>query len=97
MPVDEFGNLTGEPETPREFPEQAVRVESGPIQFGDDWPGLFLRGKHCAWAWGNLKMALELLDKIPLPPETSVFMKPALLGLLRDLQSPLVKPKRPPT
>jgi hypothetical protein len=22
------------------------RVGSGPVQFGDDWPGLFLRGDH---------------------------------------------------
>lgn len=24
------------------------RVETGPLQFGDDWPGLFIRGDECA-------------------------------------------------
>jgi hypothetical protein len=30
----------------RVFPEQETRVESGPIRFGDDWPGYFIRGDH---------------------------------------------------
>lgn len=25
-------------------PEDRSRVESGPVQFGDDWPGIFFRG-----------------------------------------------------
>ncbi|MGD0904958.1 MAG: hypothetical protein ABR924_18805 [Terracidiphilus sp.] len=29
------------------LPEQNPRVESGPIRFGEDWPGLFLRGDSC--------------------------------------------------
>lgn len=28
----------------RKFEEQETRVESGPIQFGSDWPGVFFRG-----------------------------------------------------
>ena len=28
----------------RKFPEQKPRVETGPIQFGNDWPGIFVRG-----------------------------------------------------
>lgn len=28
------------------LPEQPERVETGIIQFGDDWPGHFMRGKH---------------------------------------------------
>jgi hypothetical protein len=28
----------------RKLPEQKDRVETGAIQFGDDWPGLFVRG-----------------------------------------------------
>lgn len=39
----------------RKLPAVADRVESGPIQFGDDWPGLFLRGDS-AFAF-----AIELL------------------------------------
>lgn len=29
------------------FPEQSIRVETGVIQFGSDWPGVFIRGDHC--------------------------------------------------
>lgn len=32
----------------RRLEEQEERVETGPIQFGDDWPGFFLRGDDCA-------------------------------------------------
>lgn len=30
----------------REFPTQEQRVETGPIQFGADWPGIFIRGDN---------------------------------------------------
>lgn len=26
------------------LPDGMQRMESGPVQFGDDWPGIFLRG-----------------------------------------------------
>jgi hypothetical protein len=28
----------------RSLPHDGPRVETGPVQFGDDWPGLFVRG-----------------------------------------------------
>lgn len=30
----------------RVLPEQKVRVETGPIKFGDDWTGVFIRGDN---------------------------------------------------
>ena len=30
----------------RRFPAQKERVETGPIMFGDDWPGVFIRGDN---------------------------------------------------
>lgn len=39
----------------RKFARVKNRVESGAIQFGDDWPGLFLRGDDAAY----LSMAIE--------------------------------------
>jgi hypothetical protein len=30
------------------------RVSSGPVQFGNDWPGLFIRGDHA------LKVAMSI-------------------------------------
>ena len=47
----------------RKFPKQEKRVETGPIQFGDDWPGLFIRGDNA------LGFALALKD-LNLPETT---------------------------
>jgi len=30
----------------REFPKQEKRVETGVVRFGDDWPGVFIRGDN---------------------------------------------------
>jgi len=30
-------------------PADGERVETGPVQFGDDWPGLFIRGDHALY------------------------------------------------
>lgn len=43
----------------RELPAQEPRVESGTIQFGTDWPGVFIRGDSAAWAAMLLKTLLE--------------------------------------
>lgn len=32
----------------RVLPAQDERVETGVTRFGDDWPGLFVRGDDCA-------------------------------------------------
>lgn len=51
----------------REFPEQEKRVECGAIQFGDDWPGLFLRGDSAIAFGMYLKMFLAMGHKAGLP------------------------------
>ncbi|HDY89221.1 MAG TPA: hypothetical protein ENH82_14035 [bacterium] len=28
------------------FPELPKRIETGPVQFGEDWPGIFIRGDN---------------------------------------------------
>lgn len=35
------------------------RVESGPLQFGDDWPGLFIRGDN---SFGLMLAIQEVVD-----------------------------------
>jgi hypothetical protein len=30
----------------RKLPAVDQRVETGPVQFGDDWPGVFIRGDN---------------------------------------------------
>lgn len=35
--------------TIRKLPAVDDRVETGPVQFGDDWPGVFIRGDNAAY------------------------------------------------
>lgn len=55
----------------RKLPAQAERVESGPIQFGDDWPGVFIRGDGAGYyalllrqfLAGDLNLQRDFFDK----------------------------------
>lgn len=35
-------------------PEGIARVETGPVQFGEDWPGVFFRGDNAAMIGGSI-------------------------------------------
>ncbi len=59
----------------RQLPAQEERVETGAVQFGDDWPGIFIRGDN-AFAFA---MAIEFMDGSPL----YMAQVKALAGLLR--------------
>lgn len=64
------------------LPWMAERVETGPIQFGNDWPGTFIRGDHAA----HYAMYLQqLLDG--RMSQADVIGTAVLRGLLSDLQS----------
>lgn len=45
----------------RKFARVKNRVESGAIQFGDDWPGLFLRGDCAKYLSLSIKQTLSNL------------------------------------
>lgn len=65
----------------RRFPAEETRVESGPIMFGDDWPGLFMRGKDAHMYAGFLR---ELIfDRADM----GLITKRVLMGLLDNLES----------
>lgn len=58
------------------------RPETGPMQFGADWPGVFIRGDnafHYAWA---LQKILDALDSSANPINVSVAR--GLVELLRS-------------
>lgn len=74
MPLDQ---------TVRKLPSVEHRVESGPVQFGDDWPGVFIRGDDAIFFARHLR---TLLDVKILGPEW-YFSKQVILGLLSDLES----------
>jgi hypothetical protein len=66
----------------RKFPATPVRVETGPIRFGDDWPGVFIRGDN-ALAFANV---LEQVLRLHVP-EANWTARSMLGGLLSDLRS----------
>jgi hypothetical protein len=43
----------------RKLPAQAERVETGPVQFGDDWPGVFIRGDNAFYIAMCLRRVVE--------------------------------------
>lgn len=45
------------------LPATDQRVETGAVQFGDDWPGVFIRGDSAAFFAMNLRSLLDEKDK----------------------------------
>lgn len=39
------------------------RVETGPVQFTGDWPGVFIRGDNALWLAFQIRQYLERLPK----------------------------------
>jgi len=90
----------------RKLPAQAERVETGPVQFGDDWPGVFIRGDNAAMHAMNLEavcrgeggaLALIALDGLRrllagavVGPARELFKVDAPLDRLRGPLPPLV-------
>jgi len=48
------------------------RVETGAIQFGDDWPGLFIRGDNAHALMISIRKLTELLADHPNPGVANV-------------------------
>jgi len=61
------------------MPHKGTRVETGVVQFGDDWPGVFIRGDN-AFAYARALNAL-------LEGRADVLMTARVNGLLRLLQA----------
>lgn len=55
------------------------RMESGPTQFGDDWPGLWLRGDSC--------FAYALALKAERSQKADAFSRAGVDGLITALES----------
>lgn len=72
----------------RQLPAVEQRVESGPIQFGDDWPGTFIRGDN-AFAYAMyLRLLLGAIDTSSDPSfkriAITVECVRGLMGLLQE-------------
>jgi hypothetical protein len=62
-------------------PSDQPRVESGALQFGDDWPGLFLRGDD------SLMTAMQIeiiLNQLPNGVSGEVLIAAKWLSSLKD-------------
>lgn len=75
----------------RQFPAAETRIESGPIQFGEDWPGTFIRGDHAAMFAQHLEEVLKAT--LPIHPISIAILQGLLSGLrscdlTRDEKSP---------
>lgn len=71
----------------RRFPAQEKRVECGPIAFGNDWPGLFIRGDTAAFYAMYLR---ALIDETPsAEPELfrSIIARNVMVALANALES----------
>jgi hypothetical protein len=41
----------------------AGRIETGPVQFNDDWPGVFIRGDNAAFMALALSTVIDAIDQ----------------------------------
>lgn len=65
------------------------RVETGPVQFGDDWPGLFIRGDN---AFG-MKMVIDsAITQLDMTNPAAHLTKIQLEGISQTLGGCIVTP-----
>ena len=58
--------------TVRIIPAAEPRVETGAIQFGNDWPGYFIRGDNAAGLMLNLREVEYVLEQHGIMPEVAL-------------------------
>ena len=68
-------------DTIRVLPHDGPRVESGPVQFGDDWPGVFLRGDNALGYARALREILDGSDEATSHPLTRLKLRGLLIAL----------------
>lgn len=59
-------------------------VETGPVQFGDDWPGLFVRGEDALVLRQAIVDVVRLLETLPLDATKPLMRQNGLLVQLAD-------------
>lgn len=70
----------------RILPSQEERVETGPVKFGEDWTGVFIRGDNALFYVMSLQNLLERVKKespVSAMP-ISVLVIEGLVKLLRS-------------
>jgi hypothetical protein len=64
-------------------PRRNDRAETGAMQFGDDWPGVFIRGDHAAAYVMALSQVLERTKTDDIAHSLAVLQCAGLLNTLR--------------
>ena len=75
------------PENIQWLPRSGPRVETGPLQVGDDWPGVFIRGDNAGWYALQLTAYLTREDEGAIPQLT-------LRGLVEVLSGCILGPAK---
>lgn len=68
------------------------RVETGPTQFGDDWPGVFIRGDNAMAYATILEMFLEDMKDSAPATDTAHINRTVVQSLANMLRSCIVRP-----
>ncbi len=65
------------------------RIETGPLQVNDDWPGVFIRGDNALHYAAQLQHLLDMIDvkDSEMILSSEMITKAVITGLLCDLQS----------
>lgn len=76
----------------REFPKEEKRVETGPVRFGDDWPGLFIRGDNAIIAGAHLEACCRHMESGHALPPMEMHKLRNLAGLLQECHAKNIWP-----
>lgn len=81
----------------RKLPDQGARIETGVTQFGDDWPGVFIRGDNAYALAGALEGFLKDQDIAAMEPMQAfnAGMVHGLIKLLRSCDVRNLNPRSP--
>lgn len=63
------------------LPEGMTRMECGPVQFGDDWPGYFLRGDRAFGLLQGRETVLSLMESGDTRYSTQLWATVSLAGI----------------
>lgn len=79
------------------LPEQRGRVETGAVQFGEDWPGLFIRGDNAFYYAILIRQILDRVRAHPINEMQTHVAVAELEGLATMIENDvIVKPPSPP-
>lgn len=73
----------------RELPAVEKRVETGPVRFGDDWTGVFIRGDN---AFGLLAHLCPMIETMPKDSLSDMLTRSAVVQVCRLLASSIEGP-----